>query len=50
MGLLRQIADFGDPKPDLILTGGDPLEREDLYELIDEARRLEIGVSITPSS
>lgn len=50
MGLLRQIADFGDPKPFLILTGGDPLEREDLYELIDEARRLEIGVSITPAA
>ena len=48
--LLCQIADFGDPKPYLILTGGDPLEREDLYELIDEARSLEIGVSITPAA
>jgi len=48
--LLKQIADFGDPKPYLILTGGDPLDREDLYELIDEARRLEIGVSITPAA
>ena len=47
---LRQIPEFGDPLPHLILTGGDPLERMDLYELIDEARRLGIGVSITPAA
>ena len=48
--LLRQIGDFGDPLPQLILTGGDPLARKDLYELIDEARKLGIGVSITPAA
>lgn len=48
--LLKQIAGFGAPKPHLILTGGDPLERADLFELIDEARRLDIGVSITPAA
>jgi len=47
---LRQILDFGDPLPQLILTGGDPLARRDLYELIDEAHRLGIGVSITPAA
>ncbi len=47
---LRQIRDFGDPLPQLILTGGDPLARRDLFELIDEAHRLEIGVSITPAA
>ena len=47
---LRQILDFGDPLPQLILTGGDPLARRDLYDLIDEARRLGIGVSITPAA
>ncbi len=47
---LRQIPDFGDPMPQLILTGGDPLARADLYSLIDEARRLGIGVSITPAA
>ncbi len=47
---LRQIPDFGNPLPQLILTGGDPLDREDLYQLIDEARRLAIGVSITPAA
>lgn len=50
LNLLRQIADFGDPLPQLILTGGDPLRRPDLYELIDAARNLGIGVSITPAA
>jgi radical SAM protein len=48
--LLNQIAGFGDPLPQLILTGGDPLRRDDIYLLIDEAQRLGIGVSITPSA
>ena len=48
--LLRQIAAFDRPLPHLILTGGDPLERADLYELIDDARSLGIAVSITPSA
>jgi radical SAM protein len=47
---LRQIPGFGHPTPQLILTGGDPLARKDLFELIDEARRLGIGVSITPAA
>ncbi len=47
---LRQIPEFGNPLPQLILTGGDPLERKDLFPLIDEARRLGIGVSITPAA
>ncbi len=47
---LRQIPEFGRPLPHLILTGGDPLLRENLYDLIDEARRLGIAVSITPAA
>jgi radical SAM protein len=47
---LRQIPGFGEPMPQLILTGGDPLARRDLYELIDETRRLGISVSITPAA
>jgi radical SAM protein len=47
---LKQIPEFGDPMPQLILTGGDPLARADLYELIDEARKLGIGISITPAA
>jgi AdoMet-dependent heme synthase len=50
VAFLRQIPEFGEPLPQLILTGGDPLERMDLYELIDEARKLRVGVSITPAA
>jgi radical SAM protein len=50
VAFLRQIREFGDPVPQLILTGGDPLARPDLLDLIDEARKLGIGVSITPAA
>lgn len=50
MGLLSQIAAFGDPLPHLILTGGDPLGRKDLFRVIDDARALGLEVSITPSA
>ncbi|MBI4670358.1 MAG: TIGR04053 family radical SAM/SPASM domain-containing protein [Chloroflexi bacterium] len=48
--LLQQILAFGAPLPHLILTGGDPLMRPDVYELIDEAVSLGIEVSITPAA
>lgn len=48
--LLHQIAAFGKPSPHLVFTGGDPLRRADLFDLIDEARALGINVSITPSA
>jgi radical SAM protein len=48
--LLGQVAQFGDPLPHLILTGGDPLSRSDLWDLIDYGRRLGLEVSITPSA
>ncbi|MCU0225995.1 MAG: radical SAM protein [Bryobacterales bacterium] len=48
--LLDQILEFGQPFPQLILTGGDPLERPDLFALIDAARDRKIGVSITPAA
>ena len=50
LAFLGQISEFGDPLPQLILTGGDPLARADLFELIDAARRLRIGISITPAA
>lgn len=50
VAFLRQIREFGDPRPQLILTGGDPLARPDLFDLIDEARKLGISVSITPAA
>jgi radical SAM protein len=47
---LRQIPEFGRPMPQVILTGGDPLRCKNLFALIDEARRLGIGMSITPAA
>lgn len=47
---LDQLADFGDPLPHVILTGGDPLRRKDIFELIDYARGIGLEVSITPSA
>jgi radical SAM protein len=49
LGLLQQIASF-DTKPHLILTGGDPMQRKDLYQIIDQAQRLGLTVSITPAA
>ncbi len=50
LAFLDQILEFGQPLPQLILTGGDPLERPDLFPLIDAARERGIGVSITPAA
>src|SRR5580658_8633905 len=50
VAFLHQIPDFGTPLPQLILTGGDPLARADLFELIDETRKLGISFSITPAA
>jgi radical SAM protein len=54
--LLRQIAGFGTaaegvpgPLPQLVITGGDPLQRTDLFELIAYAREQGLVVSITPA-
>jgi len=47
---IEQLIDFGDPLPHLILTGGDPLRRKDIYPLIDYARGLGLDVSITPAA
>ncbi len=47
---LNQLLDFGNPLPHLILTGGDPLSRRDIYDLIDYATGLGLEVSITPSA
>ena len=48
--LIDQIEAFGRPYPILILTGGDPLKRIDLFELIAYARAKGIQVSVAPSA
>ena len=47
---LERLAAFGEPKPHLVLTGGDPLKRPDLWVLIDAARSLGLAVSVAPSA
>ena len=48
--LLDQLAGFGEPRPHVILTGGDPLKRRDLWDLIAYARMLGMGVAVSPSA
>jgi radical SAM protein len=49
-GLIDDIAGFGSPL--LVLTGGDPLKREDIYELIacgvEKGLRTTVSPSVTP--
>lgn len=51
--LLDRIAAFGEggePMPHVVLTGGDPLERGDLFDLIAYARSIGLAVSVSPSA
>jgi len=50
LGLLDRITEFGTPYPHLILTGGDPLRRPDLVELVRAATARGIGSSLAPSA
>ena len=47
--LIDQISSFGDPTPIFVISGGDPLERPDLSELIDHATDLGMRVGVTPA-
>ena len=48
--LLREVARFGGKLPTVIFSGGDPLERADLWELLDAAHALGIPTAVTPSA
>lgn len=48
--LFEQIASFGPRPPLLVLTGGDPFKRPDLYELIEHARKVGLVVAVSPSA
>ena len=48
--LLKRVAAFGEPLPHVVLTGGDPLKRKDLFELVAAARELGLRVSVAPSA
>ncbi len=48
--LIDQVSRFGPTPPRLVLTGGDPLKREDLFDLIAYAGARGMGVSVAPSA
>jgi len=50
LGLLDQIVAFGEPRPHLVCTGGDPLKRPDLEAIIAAGTARHIGVSLAPSA
>jgi radical SAM protein len=47
--LIDQVRSFGTPPPLLVLTGGDPMWRKDLAELVGHARQAGLTVALTPS-
>jgi radical SAM protein len=47
--LIDQIAAFGDPPPLFVLTGGDPMRRPDLVDLVRYASSKFLVVALTPS-
>ena len=49
VSLFEQVASF-DPHPFLVLSGGDPLERPDIFELLSKAVDIGITPSITPAT
>lgn len=47
--LIERVAAFGSPPPLLVLTGGDPLRRPDIVDLIAHGTARGVSVSVTPS-
>jgi radical SAM protein len=50
LALIARLAAFEVPLPHLVLTGGDPIARRDLFELIAAARARGFEVSVAPSA
>jgi radical SAM protein len=49
MRLIDQLTEFGEPYPALLLTGGDPLMRDDFFGLVEHAKSLGIYVAVAAS-
>lgn len=47
--LIDQLAEFPKP-PMLVITGGDPLKRPDVYDIIEHATSVGLEVAVTPSA
>ncbi len=46
---LADVAGFGSPSPILVMTGGDPLARADLFELLEQAKAQGTHVALAPA-
>jgi radical SAM protein len=49
LALVDEIKKFGKPYPTVILTGGDPLMRKDLFDIIGEMADSSIPVAVSPA-
>lgn len=47
--LIDQVADFGSPPPVLVFSGGDPLQRPDLLELLGHSRDRDLPTAVIPA-
>lgn len=48
-GLMREIRSFGTPPPIFVITGGDPFERPDLFELVRRGKEIGLPMAVAPS-
>lgn len=48
--LIDRVAAFGDPPPLMVLTGGDPLRRPDVVDLVAHGTARGLAMSLTPSA
>lgn len=49
LALIDDVAGFGKPYPILVFTGGDPLMRPDIYELMEHAAGLGMPIAVAPA-
>jgi len=49
MKFLKDVAGFGSPSPILVVTGGDPLARADLFELLQQANSQGTKLALAPA-
>jgi AdoMet-dependent heme synthase len=47
--VLEMVADFGESKPHLVLTGGNPLKRPDFFTLLEHGAKRGLRMSVAPS-
>jgi radical SAM protein len=48
--MLEEIVNFGEPYPHVVCTGGDPLKRPDVIDVIAYGTGLGLGMSLAPSA